>query len=107
MRPQPAPAVTTKAVTPTKPRTTAPPRVVTPTTPVKKADYCPNGDYTSSRYDGRCGTKPSTGGNTGGGFKPPTTSSSCTEGAIIKVPSQTSNVISTYKCVNGSLVKIG
>lgn len=29
-----------------------------PPAPVKKPDYCPNGDYSRSRYDGVCGMSP-------------------------------------------------
>ena len=39
---------------PTTPKTEKPP------TPTAKKDYCPNGDYSGSRYDGKCGTKPKT-----------------------------------------------
>jgi len=110
----PTPEGASPSAAPAKASTQAPAPAPAPaktTTQSRVKDSCPNGDYSGSSYDGKCGTKraPATTKppSTGGGFKPPPTSSSCTEGAIIKVPSQTSGVIATYQCMNGKLVKIG
>ena len=110
---EPAPP---SAAAPAKAQAQAPaptPAKTSSTTPTRVKDSCPNGDYSGSSYDGKCGTKPAATTSApkpvtgGGGSAPNPQGGSCTEGAIIKVPSQTSSVIATYKCINGKLVKIG
>lgn len=110
----PTPEPASPSAAPAKASTQAPaPAPAKTTTQARVKDSCPNGDYSGSSYDGTCGTKPAGTTTTapkptsGGGFQPKPTSASCTEGAIIKVPSQTSGVIATYQCINGKLVKIG
>jgi hypothetical protein len=100
--PAPKPAATTKA-------------------PAPKADSCPNGDYSGSKYDGKCGTKPATkadscpngdysGSRTDGkcGTKPvvtpPPAPPSCTEGNIITRYSQDGTTVIKKICRNGVYV---